>query len=439
MVAVENQGHAATQKRKGRWFRFRFGVRTLLLLTAIVAVLLSVEARRAHDQRQLAARLDALGAEYSRIPRDRIPEFARRMLTPNQTETIVSVSLEGMQVPGTMPFSFRSRTKSRATVSMTLVEPAEIEAVCGMPAMAHVRVLELKGNAVTDDVLDELAAMEHLDKLTCYSTAISNEAMEEWLGSHPDCDVFYRAEDHGLEHVAGAALRITDDLSLFIRADRGEVEAIRKLLHLTGNPDNERPRMLLDFLWRFDAETALPLFTEALETGNGATRQAVAELLDHLDSVDLLRGLLDDPVTSVRVEAVLSLGRINDGAASEALLTAAENSESEVRTVALRELAKTAGRKAMPCYLAALGDSDSAVRWQAIYAIDRAGDRSATAALIESLSDEEPDNRFAAVRALGKVGDSRAAAVLESVAEKDGDPDVRRAAQGALVAVSKRQ
>lgn len=436
---ADSQSSGETGKARRRWFRFRFGLRTLLLLTVVVAVLLSVEARRAHDQRRLAARLDALGAEYSRVPRDRIPEFVRRMLTPNQTETIVSVSLEGMQVPGSMPFSFRSRTKARATVSMTLVEPAEIEAVCGMPAMAHVRILELRGNAVTDDVFGELAAMEHLDKLTCYSTAISNEAMEEWLGSHPDCDVFYRAENHGLENVAGAALRITDDLSLFIRADRGEVEAIRKLLHLTGNPDNERPRMLLDFLWRFDAETALPLFAEALETGNGATRQAVAELLGHLDAVELLAGLLDDPVTDVRVEAVVSLGRIDDGAAHETLMTAAENSEPEVRATALRELAKTAGGEAMPCYLAALRDSDSAVRWQAIYAIDRAGDRSATSALIESLGDEEADNRFAAVRALGKVGDSRAAAVLESVAEKDGDPDVRRAAQGAMVAVGKRQ
>ena len=426
-VVVGHLDSSNVQRPRRRWFRFRFGLRTLLLLTAVVAVLLSFEARRAHDQRQLAARLDAFDAEYNRMPREWIPERVRPMLRHDQTESIVGVSLEGMQAPG---LCFRSKS---STVTMEFVEPAEVEAIFAMPAMAHVRKLELSGNAVTDDILDELSALEHLEDVTFYSTAISNEAMQEWTKAHPDCRVYYREENNGLETVAGAALRVTDDLTLFIRADRGEPAAIKKLLHLAGNPHYERPRMLLDFLWRFDEDTALPFFTEALQTGNAATRQTVAELLGHLGQVDLLVELLNDPDTDVRTRAVYSLSRIDGQPARQSLLDAAENLEPDVRVAVLRELPKILGQEATPHYLAALKDPHPDVRWQAVYAIERTLDKRAILPLIESLWDANSGNRYAAARALGKLDDPRAVPALKRAAEEDEDSHVREAAQEALV------
>ncbi len=407
-----------------RRFRFRFGLRSLLLLTTAVAVLLSIEARRAHDQGQLAARLDDLGAQYSRTPRKWIPKSARRVLSPDQSQLIVDISVEGMQAPGL------SRTAS--TVTMRLVEPAEIESLCAMPAMSRIRSIRLTGNAVTEDVLDELGALEHLEMATFHWTAIAPDALGEWAKAHPDCQVTYDPSSNGLETVACGALLVTEDLSLFIRADRGEPEAIRKLLHIAGDPRYERLRMLVDFLWRIDGDTALPLFKEAMQTGSAGTRQAVAELLGHLGEVGLLRELLNDPGTQVRTEAVLSIARIDSAASRQSLLVAATNSEPEVRVAALRELPKVVGHEALPCYLAALNDPHADVRWQAIYAVQQTADKTATSALIGTLTDEYSRNRCAAARALGKIADPRAISALQAAAAEHKDSFVREAASSAL-------
>lgn len=187
MAGAESKDTSNTRKGWRRWIRFRFALRTLLLVTAVVAVLLSFEARRARDQRELAARLDALGGQYAREPRDWIPESARRLLSDDMSATIDGFSLEIMQV-----------ADGRNSLAEKLTEPAEIESLLAMPAMAHVWWIKFKGTPVTDGALDELAAL-NLEVLGLDGTAVTNEARLEWADAHPDCCVNYHPLRNGPE------------------------------------------------------------------------------------------------------------------------------------------------------------------------------------------------------------------------------------------------
>ena len=427
MIAVVEREHSVTEKPRRSWFGFRFTLRTLLLLTALAAVLLSLEAWRTRDQRELAARLEEFGAHYEREPRQWVPEFARQLLDQEHTGPVVSFELEVMQVP-----------TLRDVFVVRLAEPAEIEELLGMPAMVHVRSIQLSGTAVTDDVLDELAALENLVALSFSETAVTANAVKKWKTLRPTCTVTYAEWKNGsraVEYQHREVLNYTDRLDLFPRAQRGEQEAITDLLQIAGRTEGHRPRVIMNFLWQMDGEVSLPPFTEALRTGGPGIRQAVAELLGHLDAVDLLTELLSDPDAGVRVEAVCSLSRVDGQAARLPLVRAAENSEPEVRIVALRELPKTLGQEGLPQYLAALRDPHPDVRWQAIYAIEQTSDERAAEALIELLSDASSVNRCAAARVLGKFDKPEAIPALRLAAKEDDDPDVRSAAEAALASV----
>lgn len=423
MAAAENAEPAATQKGKRRWFRFRFGLRTLLLFMALVAVLLSFEVRRARNQWELAARLDALGGTYDRETREWIPELLRRIMSDDMSGSIVSFSLEVMQVPW--------------GPEVALAEPEEIEELLAMPAMASVRRIDLKGTAVTDDVIDELAALKDLGVVTFQSTAVTENAGAELAELLPTTAVKYHPFLNGPGAVAERhrhVLPYTEDLELFPRAHHGEHEAIAEVLRVVGKVRGQRPAILMNFLARLDRDLALPPITESFRLGDSGTRQAAVELLGGHGEVELLGQALRDTDTDVRLEAVFALAAIEDEPARRLLVAAARNDRPEVRVAALRELPGTPGQEAMTCCLAALEDPDPDVRWQAIYAIGGNPDERAVGALVKSLSDENSVNRCAAAKALGKIADPRALGPLEA-AVKDKDEYVREAAEDALAKI----
>lgn len=423
MAAAENAEPTTAQKGKRRWFRFRFGLRTLLLFMALIAVLLSFEVRRARNQWELAARLDALGGTYDRETRAWIPELLRRIMSDDMSGTIVSFSVEVMQIPW--------------GAEIALAEPEEIEELLAMPAIASVRRIELKGSAVTDDVVDELAALKDLGMVTFQYTAVTENAGAELAETLPTAAVKYHPFLNGPRAVAERhrhVLPYTEDLELFPRAQRGEHEAIAELMRVVGKVSGQRPAFLMNFLARIDRNMALPPITESFRSGDSGTRQAAVELLGHHGEVDLLAQALRDPDTDVRLEAVFALAAVESEPARRLLIAAARNDRPEVRVAALRELSGTSGDEVMTCCLAALEDPHPDVRWQAIYTIGGDPDERAVGALVKSLLDENSLNRCAAAKALGKIADGRALGPLEAAA-KDKDKYVREAAEDALAKI----
>lgn len=453
-----------------RLFRFRFGLRTLLLFVTAVAVWLSYETRRAQDQEALVARVHAMGGQCQRTPREWIPLFMHGLLSESHGHFVAMVSIEAMQAP-TRESMFR-RPLSRGLRDQ-LFEPADIEELLSMSAMGEVRKLQLAGTSVTDDVVDELAALGRLESITFNFTAVTEEAVRKFEASRPDCTVVYSTKPNGptiLMAYHTQALLLTEDLTLFPHAQRGDPEAIKGLLTaLDGDADDHESRgdsrpiqtllkearrgdmsaihklasvrrrsgvdyplnWLPPFLSQIGWESMQKPLADTLRHGGPEARLLAVQLLVSHGQVGLLREALDDPLSRVRTKAVLALSEIGSEAAARCLVDACRNTDPKVREVAVRELSSTVGLEGMSVYLEAVRDDHIDVRWQAVHALERHPDPQAVRPLIVALDDKSSLVRCAAAKALGKIADSDAVGPLE-MASKDEDSFVREAAVEAL-------
>jgi HEAT repeat protein len=440
MTAVENQNPVAEQKRKRRWFRFRFGLRTLLLFMALVAVLLSFEAKRAADQKALVARVEELGGTCVRRPREWIPKVAHGLLAESQRSTVDTISVHVIPAP--------TGGKHDRWRFDKLAEPSELQELLRLPAMVDVRTISLKGTSVTDKVLDELAALKEMETIELSNTAVTEQGAKELETSLPNCQVSYlmfvrilrdgtvETKEMHFTYSHTAARALADDLSVFVRADRGDPEAVRSLVTAAAEEEaRDYQEFLMAFLHRIDRRVVLPPVNDALRDGTQEERLLAVRILADRSAVDGLAVALHDSETSVRLEAVYSLADIGGEAAARHISDACRDTDSKVREAALRRLPAIAGPEVVPTYLAALKDSNADVRWQAIRAIEQAPDEHAVEPLIGLLADEKSTNRCSAARVLGKIADPRAMAALETAAAEDDDSFVREAAKVALAKI----
>lgn len=185
MVVAQGQKASGMEKRKRGWFRFRFGLRTLLIFVALVAMLLSLEAKRAADQSALIARLEEMGGRCQLQPRRGLPLFLARWLNQNQILYVHSVTLTVVHAP------------SYIWGHEKIVDSAEVEELLRMPAMRKVGELKLRGTSVTDDILDELTAMKELKAIVFQHTTVTEDTVRELEAALPDCAVEYSREING--------------------------------------------------------------------------------------------------------------------------------------------------------------------------------------------------------------------------------------------------
>lgn len=491
---VDSKDRSAEAKPHPRRFRFRFGVRTLLLFTAVVAIWLSIESKRAEDQAALVACIDEMGGTCTRMPRKWIPAAVQRLLDENQGCFVDSVFLEAMQAPtrvGSLraPLSFTKRE--------TLFEPSEIEAFLQLPGMDGVHTLKLGGTSFTDDILDELSEVAGLQAVTFVGTAVTKKGIDGFQAMRPGCTVTYSIVTNGMGQLARAqreALWITPDLTLFPRAQRGDPNAIKALLATVDEgatsmeetigriqaqleryrrslPGRDRltlgdimkflkekadsgdlsavrdlasfqyrapfdtPQMLLVFLSRLDERMIRTPLADTLRDGNPEARFLAMKILALQGNVDLLKLALNDTVGKIRLEALLELVKLGGSSMAPLLVDASRDPDSKVREAALRELQNVAGPDGLAVYLDAMEDPDRDVRWQAVHALERYADAYAVQPLIAALDDENSLIRCSAARTLGRIADPIAAPALETATE-DTDSFVRQAATTALAKVA---
>ncbi len=490
-MAAVNESSVAMQKPKRRWFRFRFGLRTVLLFTAGVAVWLSFELRRAENQEALVGRVEAMGGGHQRLPREWVPRLMHGLLDESQGYYVDAIMLQAIQAPSRGKFGLPVGPGQREL----LHPPADIEELLRLPAMDEVRNLNLSGTSMTDEIVDELAALDDLKTVTFTFTAVTETGIQTFRASRPDCVVTYAAIGNGSSQLVffhRQALSETRDLALFARAQRGEVEAIKGLLATCDHDEASydirklqakqrkqlekfrrsipagaglRPkelydflkekaaggdlsafeileafryrtrfspsRFLQDFLGEIESETMRAPLADTLRSGEPEARFLAVKFLGDFGELELLEEALGDAVSAVRIEAVLGLSGIGGPEAARCIADACGDTDPRVRETAVRELSSVAGREQLPVYLAAAVDSDSEVRWQAVHALERYPCPEAVQPLLTALGDDSSLVRCAAARVLGKIGDPSAAEALET-ATKDEDSFVREAAEKAL-------
>ncbi len=482
-----------------RWFRFRFGLRTLLLVTTLVAVWLSLEARRARQQEDLVARIEELKGEYARAPRDYVPQIMHRLLNEGQGCFVESVSVSAFIAPMDVGISYSGSFQLRASSLKveTIHAPEEMEELLRIPAMAEVRKLVLSGTVITDDLLDELAALDDLESVTFQQTAVSEPAVARLRQLRPDCTIVYSATNNGhglLEELHTEAFFLTDDLAVFPRAlhgDRKSIDALMQTIdwdtdtYLKNNRTVTRSlvkaarrlhpdladlgdRELLDrtvatggwlltemrivpaasrkdllsnqlvnFFSRIDRNLMREPLQDALDHGSLEFRTVAVEVSAGWGDVDLLDAALSNSLEQIGVMAVARLSSIGDERAIASIRKACRNEHPSVREAALRELAVRTGNRFLDTYREAMADPDANVRWKAIHILRYYPDARSVPVLTKALKDENPMIRCSAATTLGKIADASTEPALVAATE-DEDSFVRGAAEKALDAMRKK-
>jgi len=175
--------------------------------------------------------------------------------------------------------------------------------------------------------------------------------------------------------------------------------------------------------------------TKALGHKDVDVRSAAAEALARIGApaVESLIQTLKEKDSSVRVLAVMTLGRLKDTRALEPLIQALKDKDREVGLQAVGALVRM-GKPAVEPLTQTLKDKDPSVRGEAVLVLQEIGDVRAVVPLTEALKDEDKDVRLAATFALGKMGDARAVEPLAQ-ALKDACSIVQMGAADALASI----
>lgn len=187
-----------------------------------------------------------------------------------------------------------------------------------------------------------------------------------------------------------------------------ENATLPEILELSPRLEDADPgvrRLALIELADLELPEALPLLVAALRGDpDPGVRGEAARLLEAWEEdavVDALCAALADPLPAVAEAAAQSLGELKEPAAGRRLLPWLEHADSFVRASVLRALRELRLEESAAPALAALGDPQAAVRREA-------------------------------VAVLGWLRHQPALAELARLASADADPEVRRAATGAL-------
>ena len=145
-----------------------------------------------------------------------------------------------------------------------------------------------------------------------------------------------------------------------------------------------------------------------------------------------LRAALGDPDPCVRRFVAPLLGRTQQSAAVETLVTALRDENAVTREAAAVGLRFAENPSTIDPLTRALEDREPSVRAAAAWALGEIEDSRAIPALERTLKDADPLVRINAAWALGEIEDPAAIPALTALLREDRDPEVRRMAAWAL-------
>jgi HEAT repeat protein len=181
-----------------------------------------------------------------------------------------------------------------------------------------------------------------------------------------------------------------------------------------------------------------------LKSSSVGTRKRAVEKLGKSgkpEVVKLLVSAIKDPEFEVRLKGMSALWNIGKVAARkdvtalvDQLVTAARDSNWQVRENAARALGDAGDNRAVETLITLLQDSEGEVRKNAAWSLGEIGDSRAAEPCIAMLNDSDPKVRSAAAETLGKIGDGSAVKPLIA-AHKEGHPYVVKDAERALKSI----
>jgi hypothetical protein len=181
--------------------------------------------------------------------------------------------------------------------------------------------------------------------------------------------------------------------------------------------------------WQF-VGPATPL--RARNAGNMDLVRFAASSPKSREVIAPLRAALGDPDPCVRRFVAPLLGRTQQSAAVETLVTALRDENPITREAAAVGLRFAENPSTIDPLTRALEDRESSVRAAAAWALGEIEDSRAIPALERTLKDAEPVVRINAAWALGEIEDPAAIPALTALLRDDRDPEVRRMAAWAL-------
>ena len=149
---------------------------------------------------------------------------------------------------------------------------------------------------------------------------------------------------------------------------------------------------------------------------------------------DSVRKLKSDDVEE-RLDAIRTLGQIDDPKATEALVAAASDLDMRVRIKAIDTLGRTKAKDATPLLVQQLfmRDTDLGTKQRILASLGNIGDKRATGPILDFLArNVDPAVRGNAIFALGDIGDPAALPPLEALATDGKDPLLRSLAADAV-------
>jgi HEAT repeat protein len=182
---------------------------------------------------------------------------------------------------------------------------------------------------------------------------------------------------------------------------------------------------------------------------DASTRIEATRILDKIGWIkalsalaDVVHGIRKDPNSGVREAAVYAIGTIRTNKSIDALLTALNDSNSDVREAAVQMLIHFKSfkdKRVVPALIKMISGSGKdpcpLVRREAVHVLKRLGDNQAVPALNSALTDSDIKVKKLAATALGEFGDKKSVKPLTSLLigkKRDASSEVRGSAAAAL-------
>ncbi len=182
-----------------------------------------------------------------------------------------------------------------------------------------------------------------------------------------------------------------------------------------------------------------PLLKEALADEVAHVRSLAAQALADIDRPKSLDGLIAaarDQDSVIRANVVRALGQFRNDRALSELKSLLLDPEPEVRWAAVQALCDQGSEAALPLLIQALSNEDLDLCEEAATGLGKLGSPQAFQALLQALAAHDPVVQWESAEALGHLQNAAAVGPLLEVEHSGSEPEVRRAARGALYRIA---
>ena len=167
--------------------RLQFILRMLLLLTAVFAVWLGIQLRKAHKQRTAVAAIEMAGGIVNYESSFPANSFIARIIGPEFTEHVDFVRLNDRRMTDDdlAPLAHLPRIKTLDLTKCSITD----DGLAHVQGLVELESLHIRGTSVSDRGLDVLEEMPSLKYIICVDCPVSTERVTAFRRARPDVQI----------------------------------------------------------------------------------------------------------------------------------------------------------------------------------------------------------------------------------------------------------